>query len=253
MKISAKNLRNQTTNHNNKLLTFELMGFKSYRLKNKKHFNNNLLTSKNLSFRQNSLHFKKVLQIIFKYHLNRKKILVIGEKKLIKNKIYYIHKKTNHVYMPKAAWVNGLLSNNNAIQLFLKKKNPLLKLVKKPRLIVLYEYWDLVDSESYSRRLVNMTLNNSPILKSKSSYNKNPMYVFVSKSAAEINKKKIHRFFSALIEKIIKLPKLKRQCFKLSFLYKKKRHSKKIYYNKKNSHKNKWKHTNALLKKYSSY
>lgn len=96
----------------------------------------------------------------------------------------------------------------------------MLKLVKNPRLIVSYNYWNSIDSESYGRRINNIVLTNSD-LKPKYCYNKNPAY-FISGNLTEIRKKKIQFFISTLIEKIIKLPKLKLQYYKkfLSYKYK---------------------------------
>jgi hypothetical protein len=233
MKIITKN---QNRNHNNRLLISELINFKIYRTQVKKHFNDNLLPTNTFSsLKQISFNFKKLLQIIFQYHLHRKKILVVGEKPLIKKQFFFIHKKTNHIFISKTAWINGLLSNNKTIKRFLKKKNPMLRLIKKPRLVVLYNYWDLIESESYTRRITNVTLTNT-YLEPKHCYDKSPAY-YTMGNLTEIRKKKIQFFISTLIEKIIKFPKLKlvRHPYKTSFFNKKNRRmSKKSYYTKTN-------------------
>ena len=233
MKIKNKNRRLLMLD--NRLLISELISFKTYRTTIKNNFDNNLLSQTSLfSIKQTSFNLKRILQIIFKYHFHKKKILVVGEKSLIKKQFFYIYKKTNHIFIPKTAWVNGLLSNNKTIQKFLKTKNPMLKLVKNPRLIVSYNYWNSIDSESYGRRINNIVLTNSD-LKPKYCYNKNPAY-FISGNLTEIRKKKIQFFISTLIEKIIKLPKLKLQYYKKFFSYKykyNKKMKKKNFFNKK--------------------
>jgi Ribosomal protein S2 len=234
MKTTNKNQNKKT----NRLLTSELINFKTYKTQTKNHLNkNSLLTTTNFYFiKQTSFNLKKILQIIFQYHLNRKKILVVGEKQLVQKQFFYIHKKTNHIFLSKTAWVNGLLSNNKTIRKFLKKKNPILRLIKNPRLIVSYNYWNLIDSESYTRRITSVTLTNN-YLEPKYRYDKSPAYS-ISGNLTEIRKKKIQFFISTLIEKIIKLPKLTRQYYKISSLYKKKQKNKKMskknYYNTTN-------------------
>jgi hypothetical protein len=230
MKITTKN-----KNKINRLLISELISFKIYnrtnKIKNKNHYNTNLL-ARNIfsSFNQISFNFKKMLQIIFKYHFNRRKILVIAEKPLRKKQVFYAHTKTSHVFTAKTSWIKGALSNNKTIQTFLKKKNPILKLIKKPRLIVFYNYCDFIDSESYARRITNVTLINEKSFKPKYFYSKNLTY-FTLDNLIKTRREGIQLFFSKLIEKIIKLPKLNRKLF---IFMKKKKRSKKNYYSKTN-------------------
>jgi len=105
--MKKKNLKKKI----NRILFLELIRL------NKTHKNKTHIFLKQATFQ-----LKKIFQIIFQYHLNRKKILIIGEKPFSKKKFFYIHKKTKHIYIPKSAWVNGLLSNNKTIQKNLKKK-----------------------------------------------------------------------------------------------------------------------------------
>jgi hypothetical protein len=227
MKISDKD------KNNNRLLVSELIGFKTYKTQTKNNFANNLLIpTDSISFlKQTSFNLKRILQIIFQYHIYRKKILVVGEKALIKKQFLYIYKKTNHIFIAKTAWVNGLLSNNKTIKKFLKKKNPMLKLIKNPRLIVSYNYWNLIDSESYTRRITSVALTNNN-LKPKYCYDKSPAYSS-SGNLTEIRKKKIQVFISTLIEKIIKLPKLERSYFKVLAFYSYKKRKKTNKHQKK--------------------
>lgn len=175
---------------NNRLLISELISFKTYKTQIKNYLNNNSLPSTtNFSFlKQTSYNLKRILQIVFQYHLNRKKILFIGEKQVVKKQFFYIHKKTNHIFLSETAWFHGLLSNNKTIKKFLKKRNPMLRLVKNPRLLVSYNYWNLIDSESYTRRITSVTLTNN-YLKSKCCYDKSPTYS-ISGNLTEIRKKK---------------------------------------------------------------
>ena len=57
------------------------------------------------------LHLKKALQIIYKYHMNHKKILFIGVPQNFQKKFSNILRNTKHIAIPKSIWINGVLSN----------------------------------------------------------------------------------------------------------------------------------------------
>lgn len=68
------------------------------------------------------LHIKKLLLIIYKYHLTNKKISFFG----VPESMYLKHKRvlrnSNHLFFPESYWEKGLLANKVNIFKYLKKK-----------------------------------------------------------------------------------------------------------------------------------
>jgi len=93
----------------------------------------------NSSLTQTLLNFKKSLQIIFKYHRIKKRILFVGLPKGLEAKVNSL---THHVAVPKEFNLQGVISNNNLASSKVKKnyfhKTLLPKLKKKPHLIVIH-------------------------------------------------------------------------------------------------------------------
>lgn len=104
------------------------------------------------------IQLKKSIQIINNYHINNKKIFFVGVPYNIQKKYAKASKKTNHLFIPKCMWLNGLLSNkvsifkhiqkrinknvnNNLKTLFLVKQKPslIILLNEKSELIALKE------------------------------------------------------------------------------------------------------------------
>ena len=103
--------------------------FKLFLLKNRLYLNNN---TTNVSFfiEQIILKIKQILKIIYKYHCCKKTILFIGSSNKLIINYNKILRFTNHFYLSKTFWVNGLISNskiinkhnNNILNLLIKKK-----------------------------------------------------------------------------------------------------------------------------------
>lgn len=81
----------------------------------KKHFN--YVLRKNLEFR-----FKNVLNIIFKFHSENKKILFLGTPLKLNTQLKELFKNTNHSFIPEKIWLSGILTNTKSIFKFLFKK-----------------------------------------------------------------------------------------------------------------------------------
>lgn len=88
---------------------------------------------------------KKVLKLIFNYHLYNKKITFVGIPKKIKNVSFkYLLKKSHHALIPESMWINGILTNqiSNFKHLFKTKNETKLfkiffQLKKKPDLVLI--------------------------------------------------------------------------------------------------------------------
>lgn len=111
----------------------KIKSFKSELLKlqliNSKIYKKNQNNTTNISLEHIELCLKKGFQIIYKYHLNNKKIFFIGIPSNFQNKFSKIFKKTKHLAIPESIWIKGILSNKHAIFQFLKLKR--LKYMKK--------------------------------------------------------------------------------------------------------------------------
>ena len=91
----------------------------------------NLLTDKNLN--QNLINFKKILQIIFQYHIHNKSILFIGVPQKLESQI---NRLTSHSSIPNYFEINGFFSTS-----FSKESKFLFpKLKKTPDLVVLVSH-----------------------------------------------------------------------------------------------------------------
>ena len=174
------------------------------------------------------LHLKRALQIIYKYHINHKKILFIGVPQNFQKKFSNILKKTKHIAIPKSIWINGVLSNRSAIfrHLYLKRQKNiekkmrlqnktisfLMSVIRQPDLIIIFNQ-DLEKNalnETYKLKLPIITLNSNLFFDTKSSYK-------IPGNFQSIYKKTYHAVFLILISILKKAPdihKLKKQKYK---------------------------------------
>lgn len=131
MKIKKVQLTNSTL----KLFKLKLIKSKVYK------FN-----EKNIKLENIEIRLKKVLQIIYEYHKNKKKILFIGVPLKFSKSIQFLFQKTRHIFLPNSIWVNGILTNQySCFQYILSSQKPiknkmtnlLFKLRNKSDLIVI--------------------------------------------------------------------------------------------------------------------
>ena len=88
-----------------KLLKLKLLKTKTYR--NEKNFDYLLL--KNIETR-----LKKVLHIIYRFHVANKKILFIGTPLKLNNQIKKLLKNKKHSYIPESIWMSGIITNSKS-------------------------------------------------------------------------------------------------------------------------------------------
>ena len=102
------------------------------------------------------LSFKKVLLIIYHYHIFNKKILFVGFPHSTEPKMLQVLSKSNHIFLPRSVWENGLLGNKGFISkkslnsTYLKKK---LEFKENPHLIVIFTDEKLFNLVSEARKL----------------------------------------------------------------------------------------------------
>lgn len=130
MKIEKKNLKK------NKLLKINLIKTQLY-----KKINNHFINLNDIIFR-----FKQTLQIIYKYHINNKKILFVGFPTKLENKFQILLENTNHILLPDSFWINGLVTNPKKClnYLFTNHKNKIINTKMSKILFLLNTKVDLI-------------------------------------------------------------------------------------------------------------
>lgn len=151
------------------------LGIVKSKILKKEHYLNNI-TVENIEIR-----LKKALHAIYLYHVNRKRILFVGNPLNINSKITKLFKNTKHLFVPTSVWIAGAITNQNSSfkSLFRQKKNTtkvslqLLDLKKKIDLIVVMdkELNQIPLNESYNSKLPIISLNNDlNMFENKTSY-----------------------------------------------------------------------------------
>lgn len=179
-----------------KLLRLYLTKYESYN-KDSLILSNNILDKLELSF-------KKVLLIIYQYHILNKKILFIGFPYSNNKKIVEILLKSNHIFASTFVRLKGLLGNNKCTGGSSKrtlKKNNYLPITHLPHLIVIF-------NDKNSNNLLSEALKlNIPIIAFGNMYKdlSNLIYLVEGRFIT----KKIKNFYQFLIYSILKKPKNK--------------------------------------------
>lgn len=151
---------NKIRSYNYKLLKLQLIKTKVYK---KKH--NSFIKIEDISNR-----LKKALHIIYKYHINNKRILFIGTPINIDMKFKKLLKSTKHVLIPESLWMNGIITNQVSCFKYLSKNQKLInnkiseilvKLKTKSDLIVILNTFSNSTAldEGYAARIPIVTLN----------------------------------------------------------------------------------------------
>jgi ribosomal protein S2 len=230
-------MKTETLNNKSqyKLLKFNLI--KSKLLK-KKHYLK-AITLEDIEFR-----IKKALYIIYLYHINNKRILFVGNPLNINRELLKLFNKTKHIFIPKSAWIAGVITNQySSFKSNFKQESQLnkiskqlLELKKKSDLVVIID--QLLETkaleESYTAKLPIISLNNDlDIFDDKSNY-KVPGNFVSSKSKINNN-----LFYSILITTMKKSHIIKKKFPALHHKLKTINVLKKKHYKKKNYRKNK--------------
>lgn len=121
----------QIKNFKNKLIKLKLIETKIFQ----KNFENSI-TLKEIIFR-----LKKCLSIIYKYHINNKRILFVGIPFMfLKDFKKFIGLK--HIYVPSSIWLNGIITNQKSCLKYLNNNH---KLINKKYLNIFYKFNTKID------------------------------------------------------------------------------------------------------------
>jgi ribosomal protein S2 len=174
---------NKLPNYKNKLIGLKLIQTKIY----KKNSKNSIKISDIIP------RIKKAIFLIYKYHINNKRILFVGTPVNFNKKLKISLKNTKHVFIPESIWVNGILTNKEScFKNLTKNRNSnenrileiLLPLRKKSDLIVILDSSSNqnVLNEAYATEIPTITLNhNLDITDERSEYKIPGNFVFTKK------------------------------------------------------------------------
>lgn len=154
---------NKSTKYKHKFIKVQLIKSKIYK---KKHYEQNLKL-KDIIFK-----LKKIMYIIYLYHINKKRILFVGNPFKINSILTRIFKNTNHLFMTTKTWIPGIITNSESTfksvlnkSKFIDQKTykKLLKLKNSINLIVIINegFNKAVSNESYLAKVPVISLNNS--------------------------------------------------------------------------------------------
>lgn len=168
----------------NKLLKLKLIQTKIY---DKKQYLNNIKIE-DIEFR-----LKKILYIIYKYHIYNKRILFIGNLLNITFDIQKLLKNTKHLFIPTSLWIPGALNNKKFYNMYLSKTQRntnkriseiLFQLKKNINLVVILNETCNLDilHEAYLSRIPTISINSelNP-LSNKSNYKVPGNFQFIDK------------------------------------------------------------------------
>jgi len=148
--------------------------------------------------------FKKALFIIYQYHIYDKRILFIGLPYSRERKILRVFLNSNHIFIPRSVWQQGLIGNKDSVSQISKKNiyfQKLLEVKENPHLVVIFNEANLSNMVSEILKL------SIPIV-----YFGNSIKGFEGISyfiKGNFVKKKMKNFFQFLIYSVLKQSKYK--------------------------------------------
>jgi ribosomal protein S2 len=174
---------NKLPNSKNKLIKLKLIQTKIYKKNSKDSIKINDIIPR----------IKKAIFLIYKYHINNKRILFVGTPLNVSEKLKKLLNNTKHIFIPESVWVNGILTNKEScFKNLTKDQNPndnkildiLFPLRKKNDLIVILDSSSNqnVLKEAYATEIPTISLNNSlDIFDEKSDYKIPGNFLFTKK------------------------------------------------------------------------
>ena len=193
---TKKEIKNKT-----KLIKLKLLKTQTYIKKN--HLSN-------IKIEDIVCRLKKGLHIIYKYHINNKRILFIGSPLSTYDEIKQLLKNTKHILIPESVWMNGIITNKSSfLQCLSKNTNNkkiselLFQFKKRSDLIVILKQSTNISAlnEIYNTRIPVIVLNsNLNILNPKSTYKIPGNFSFTEKKTR-------HHFFYSILNTTLKKAK----------------------------------------------
>ena len=194
----------------NKLTKLQILKSKIYRKNTDSKFKNNIDPNKI------QLYLKKIVHIIYEFHITNKRILFLNFPKKIEKKLTKNLKKNQHVFIGNENFLNGIISNqkinlqqSNKLQKFIKNSSKIKISAKKLiDLIVIYNPLSSLNSDKnlYISQIPTITINENfnNNLNLKQNYKLIGNFKFIEK---QIN----NNLFFSILKSILKNTSFKKQ------------------------------------------
>ena len=194
----------------NKLTKLQILKSKIYRKNTDSKFKNNIDPNKI------QLYLKKIVHIIYEFHITNKRILFLNFPKKIEKKLTKNLKKNQHIFISNENFLNGIISNqkinlqqSNKLQKFIKNSSKIKISAKKLiDLIVIYNPLSSLNSDKklYISQIPTITINENfnNNLNLKQNYKLTGHFKFIEK---QIN----NNLFFSILKSILKNTSSKKQ------------------------------------------
>lgn len=221
-------IKSIVSKNKNKLVELQILKSKIYKTLTKKKIENNKI----------KLYLKKVLHIIYEYHINNKTILFANFPLKLEKNLTEFKKNIKHIFISEKNWTSGLLTNksvNMCHQLIQNSNNSKITLTNKKKvfdlLVIFNPTTNQIFSESYNLYiptvLITESLFNTRVFLLKQSYKILGNFKFVEE---QIN----NNFFLSMLKAIFKHSTVKKKTQIYRSINKKLlKKKKKLFYNKK--------------------
>ena len=188
----------------NKLTKLQILKSKIYRKNTDSKFKNNIDPNKI------QLYLKKIVHIIYEFHITNKRILFLNFPKKIEKKLTKNLKKNQHVFIGNENFLNGIISNQKIKLQKLIKNSSKIKISAKKLidLIVIYNPLSSLNSDKklYISQIPTITINENfnNNLNLKQNYKLTGHFKFIEK---QIN----NNLFFSILKSILKNTSSKKQ------------------------------------------
>jgi hypothetical protein len=138
---------------------------------------------------------KKAFRVIYQYHINKKRIIFIGNPLYINKQLALMLKKTKHVFIPQSAWVAGHIAERFTRPTKMAHKKSKIKLFslralkKKSNLVVIANQYEdsIALNEHHSAKIPIITLNNvTGMLDETSEYKVSAQLAYIRSEISEL-------------------------------------------------------------------
>ena len=188
----------------NKLTKLQILKSKIYRKNTDSKFKNNIDPNKI------QLYLKKIVHIIYEFHITNKRILFLNFPKKIEKKLTKNLKKNQHVFIGNENFLNGIISNQKIKLQKLIKNSSKIKISAKKLIDLIVIYNPLsslnLDKKLYISQIPTITINENfnNNLNLKQNYKLTGHFKFIEK---QIN----NNLFFSILKSILKNTSSKKQ------------------------------------------
>ena len=188
---------------------------------------------------------KKILHVIYRFHLANKRILFIGTPLKLDNQLKQLLKNKKHNFIPESVWMSGIITNSRSLFKHLIKQHNINKNKTSKFLFSLKNQTDLIvllNENSNQAALKESSLKQVPIISLNVNHNffKSNFSTYKAIGNYNFSKKTIrNNFFFLLLNSILKKAEQAKKRQTHYHYIKKQRKIKNLFHNRKNVFKKK--------------